>query len=411
MKNVAIIGGGITGCVAALLLTKHNCKINLYEKSNSLGGILKDYIQNDKVFFSGPQYIDSANWINDLYELHGFNKVLKKIEYVFGSYTDLFDNNGIVSNCYAHPITNNKFIKIKDLKAISLYKRLKSYQEDINIPLIDWCNKFGNNLNILHNECHYAMQVGRIFFSKDKFKINKLKNKSKIADNLLGIPNKIKYQSAYIPKNSFNEFFVMLRNHLLKKGVKFHQNEVVRIKDKEKKIYFGKNKINSDYFVWACNPVPLVNYSGLGKLDNLTVKMVTHFFEIKLSKKLKNDAYYQIFCKNKNLNRIYIYNIKNKIKLNVECFYVRNDNEKKKLNKDVIKFLKKFGYSVKSAKYVGCKNELRHILVTINDNNIFKNLAAKRKFKKFIPGSWEIYGRQKKIDKINMEINQRIFRK
>ena len=96
MKNVAIIGGGITGCVAALLLTKHNCKINLYEKSNSLGGILKDYIQNDKVFFSGPQYIDSANWINDLYELHGFNKVLKKIEYVFGSYTDLFDNNGIV---------------------------------------------------------------------------------------------------------------------------------------------------------------------------------------------------------------------------------------------------------------------------------------------------------------------------
>ena len=56
--------------------------------------------------------------------------------------------------------------------------------------------------------------------------------------------------------------------------------------------------------------------------------MVTHFFDIKLVRKLKNDAYYQIFCKNKNINRLYIYNIKNKIKLNVECFYLRNENYK-----------------------------------------------------------------------------------
>ena len=59
MKKVAIIGGGITGCVTALQLTKYNCKINLYEKSNLLGGILKDYKKNDKFFFfSGPQYIE-----------------------------------------------------------------------------------------------------------------------------------------------------------------------------------------------------------------------------------------------------------------------------------------------------------------------------------------------------------------
>ena len=126
------------------------------------------------------------------------------------------------------------------------------------------------------------MQVGRIFFSKDSIKTSALKKKSIIADNLLGIPNKRKYQSAYIPKNNFNEFFIMLKKHLIKKGVKFHQNEIVRIKEKEKTIYFGKKKIESDYFVWACNPVPLINYSGLGKLDNLTVKMVTHFFDIKL---------------------------------------------------------------------------------------------------------------------------------
>ncbi len=410
MKKVAIIGGGITGCVTALQLTKYNCKINLYEKSNLLGGILKDYKKNDKFFFSGPQYIDSSKWIDDLYEFHGFNKVLKKIDYVFGSYTDLFGKE-IISSSYAHPITDKKFIKIKDLNSTSLYKRLKKYQKDISIPLIEWCNKFGNNLKLLHEECHYAMQVGRIFFSKDSIKTSALKKKSIIADNLLGIPNKRKYQSAYIPKNNFNEFFIMLKKHLIKKGVKFHQNEIVRIKEKEKTIYFGKKKIESDYFVWACNPVPLINYSGLGKLDNLTVKMVTHFFDIKLVRKLKNDAYYQIFCKNKNINRLYIYNIKNKIKLNVECFYLRNENYKNSLNQDIIKFLRKFGHVVKSTKHIGSRNELRHVLISENDNNIFKNFASNKKFKKFIPGSWEIYGRQKKIDKINHELNQRIFEK
>ena len=65
------------------------------------------------------------------------------------------------------------------------------------------------------------------FFQKIASKQVHLK-KSIIADNLLGIPNKRKYQSAYIPKNNFNEFFIMLKKHLIKKGVKFHQNEIVR---------------------------------------------------------------------------------------------------------------------------------------------------------------------------------------
>ena len=113
-------------------------------------------------FFSGPQYIDSSKWIDDLYEFHDFNKVLKKNNYLFWSYTDLFGKE-IISSSYANPITDKKFIKIKDLNSTSLYKRLKKYQKDISIPLIEWCNKFGNNLKLLHEECHYAMQVGEFF--------------------------------------------------------------------------------------------------------------------------------------------------------------------------------------------------------------------------------------------------------
>ena len=163
-----------------------------------------------------------------------------------------------------------------------------------------------------------------------------------------------------------------------------------------------EKKIESDYFVWACNPVPLINYSGLGKLDNLTVKMVTHFFDIKLVRKLKNDAYYQIFCKNKNINRLYIYNIKNKIKLNVECFYLRNENYKNSLNQDIIKFLRKFGHVVKSTKHIGSRNELRHVLISENDNNIFKILLLIKNLKNLYPVLGKYMVDKKKLTKLIM---------
>ena len=126
MKKVAIIGGGITGCVAALYLTKQKCNIYVYEKSNLLGGILKDFSIDNKIFFPGPQYIDSADWVDFLYNHEGFDEVLKKIEYVFGSYTDLFDEDCIISDCYAHPITK------KDLKMLKNRREI-TYSKDLNV--------------------------------------------------------------------------------------------------------------------------------------------------------------------------------------------------------------------------------------------------------------------------------------
>ncbi|ATB69959.1 NAD(P)-binding protein [Sulfurospirillum diekertiae] len=41
--NVAIIGGGLSGCIAAIELDKKGYKVSIYEKSNRLGGCLWDY--------------------------------------------------------------------------------------------------------------------------------------------------------------------------------------------------------------------------------------------------------------------------------------------------------------------------------------------------------------------------------
>ena len=40
-KTFAIIGGGITGCTAALYINKLGHNVILYEKSDKLGGVLR----------------------------------------------------------------------------------------------------------------------------------------------------------------------------------------------------------------------------------------------------------------------------------------------------------------------------------------------------------------------------------
>ena len=40
-KKIIIIGGGITGCMAALHIDKKNFDVSIYESKNNLGGIYK----------------------------------------------------------------------------------------------------------------------------------------------------------------------------------------------------------------------------------------------------------------------------------------------------------------------------------------------------------------------------------
>ena len=54
--NVSIIGGGTTGCITALLLSKLGHKVTLFEKKEVLGGTIGDLENNYEKFLNGPQY-------------------------------------------------------------------------------------------------------------------------------------------------------------------------------------------------------------------------------------------------------------------------------------------------------------------------------------------------------------------
>ena len=414
MKTVAIIGGGISGCVAAMYLAEKNCKVSIYEKTDKLGGILKDFKVDDNIFLPGPQYIVESKWSDKIFLNKNFKNLIKKNKYIFGSFTDLFNSKKIYIKNFAHPVNDLKFKKLNIKKKIkSLENRLNIYQSDISEPLKSWCKRFNiNNINIetLHKSCCYSMQVGRIFFINDKNKTFKLKNRNKIADELLGIPGKKKYHNAYLPKKGFDIIFKKFNKYLKDLNVKLFFNKSIKIQNnKNREIFYGDKKIKADFYIWVCNPVPLISSSGLGKLDNPVVRVVTYFFDIETEEDFLSDEYYQIFSKMSSINRVYIYRINKKNKLNVECFV-----EKKIILSTLIKKIKiitqKFKIKILKMDFVGTKKEVRHILYTINDFRKISKFKSDVKNKKIIPGYWEVGSRQKKINNIIKQIDKKILK-
>ena len=63
-KSIAIIGAGLSGCAAAIYLNKLGHKVTIYEKEKKLGGVAKDLVFEDNIYFNGPNYLDPDLIVN-----------------------------------------------------------------------------------------------------------------------------------------------------------------------------------------------------------------------------------------------------------------------------------------------------------------------------------------------------------
>lgn len=410
--NISIIGGGISGCITALLLSKLGHEVTLFEKKNTLGGTIGDINNDEENFLNGPQYFDDNSlWLkeikklkifkNHFYNFYGSYKFNKKKMNIFKSYNDLFDNE-LTNDLFAQPITNKKFTNLNNLKKKVLLKdRLNSYQANVRKPIEDWCQNFSKKYNNLHESCSEVLSVTRILFLKDQKLIKKLKNNNKNANKLLGLPIIAKEDKFSIPKNGYNDFFNSLEK-ILRKKVKIKLNSKIKVIKNDNgniKLYNDSELIRSDKIIWAGNPIPLLNNLGYGSFDNPVVRTKVYCANLKFKKKYSSQNFYiQVFSKKTNIFRIYIYKLKNKFKITIETFV----NERfEKLNKKLlIKILKKFDIEVEISEAFIEKKEIRHVLITESDYNKFLKFEKEYKNKKIIGGGWHLFGRDKKIDYI-----------
>jgi monoamine oxidase len=410
--NISIIGGGISGCISALLLSKLGHKITLFEKKEVLGGTMTDIKKIDEIFFNGPNYFDNnSQWFkyikkskffkNYFYDFNYSYMFKKKQMNVFKSYIDLFDEK-IVSDLFAQPVVNKKYIELKNKKIVNLLKdRLGLYQNNIRKPIEKWCKNFSSHYDTLHESCSAVLGVTRVMFAKNQDLTKKLKSSDENADKLLGLPMILPKQKFSIPKNGYNNFFYNLEK-ILRKKIKIKFNAKIKVIKESNgliNLYDKTELINTDKIVWAANPITLLSQLGYRNFDNPIMRAKVYVANIKFRKNYGSQNFYiQVYSKETNIFRIYIYKLKNKFKIAIETF-IKNKFEQ--LDKVLlIKILKKFEIEIDILDTFIEKKEIRHNLITKSDYDRFLMFEKKYKNKKIIGGGWHLFGREKKIDYI-----------
>ena len=407
-KTFAIIGGGITGCTAALYINKLGHKVTLYEKSDKLGGVAKDLIFKNQIYYNGPNYLEKNSLIiNILKDEKFFNDILIDNKISYGSYSDIFEK-AIISKDFAHPVTCKKynFKKKKTIKNISLSQKVNYYPEEISKKIHKWCEKFDNKLNALHEDCRHTLGFGRVNFRECEKEVLKLKKKSKFYDEILGIPNYKKKADYFIPRKGFNYLFETIKNHLIKKGVKIKFLSKIKVRNNEDQMIFRNlnEKIIADHYIVTSNPVPAIRALKIGNIDNPITKYHVLSCEIDYKKKI-NNSFFQIFSKKSNIFRIYFFNLDQKNKAVIEIMNTKN------IDLDVeftnAKFLiNKLNLKIKLKKKYNLSKQIRHNLFTVDDYKKF--LKFEKICGKFniIGGGWYLIGSKLKMDYIKNQIDK-----
>ena len=397
-KKIIIVGGGITGCMAALYIDKKKFDVSIYESKYNLGGVLSDLSHKDESFLNGVQYFDvNTKWYNEIKKL--FKEKLNEFSHNYGSLTEL-ENSLLFTNKFAVPVFTN--VKLSDLKK-TIKKNLNSRISLYPKKIVDFLNLYLKKFNVSSKKipwdqaCHF--HIGRVTIADDLKKLKKLKMQNKIMDDIYAIEKKnfLNNQAfkAALPTRGYSYFFDDFYKILKKKKIKIYLKSKLNPSSVDGKLFLKTNdgkSFSADHIIWTGNPTILIKEILNKKIDAYPIKVVQYSANIK--KKVDN-FYTQIFSTKSNFLRFFSYNLDSKSKISVESIYDRNEsNIKEKIN-ILLKNIN-FDYQLTNEKIY--KNlSVRFNIVTKNDEQIFNELKRKTINTNLICGPWNIYSRNDKI--------------
>jgi len=341
-KKVSIVGSGITGLSAALIFLKKNMEVEIFEKGDLEGGIIKDIIIGKKNYLSGCQYLSTESfWYKNVPQK--IKRLLRLEDIKYMSYCDLFNNKEKCLDNFADVHIDKKIniseLKIKQIK--TLYDKFSLFPHTISKVLEDWSNRFQIDLKKLTPDSHRnGYMFSRIFLKKNK-EIKNLKTTNKIADDLYGIPREKNFNfKGLLPVKGYNEFFKEFSKYLKKKKININLKTPVAPIWKDNKIFLkSKGKlIESDYVLWTGNPVPLIKEFNNNLLDSANIKLRAMTF--KANGRITTDFYIQVYAKKSSILRLFVYKKNKSLFCSVECL---NESEDiKKIKEDANMILKSF---------------------------------------------------------------------
>ena len=273
--SISVIGGGITGLVAAYLLSSQGKKINLYESAHFLGGQASTVKLGGFRIERGYHHLfKNDHSIQNLLSDLGLNKSLSWNKSSVGTFTQgkLFPFSSPSDLLKFYPLSLSNRIK---LGLISIFlQNKKRWQDYENISANEWIKQYAG-LEIYETVWkpllemkfgEFYEQVGMPWFwSKMK---TRFASRDRFGNEILG----------YLD-NSFEEMITTLRDQIEKMGGKIHLNsKVIKINQANGSVTSiivenlnKKNKIKTDLIISTAPSYELLKMVSFDK--NYTAKL------------------------------------------------------------------------------------------------------------------------------------------
>lgn len=398
-KKVSIVGSGITGLSAALIFLKKNMDVEIFEKGDLEGGIIKDVIVGKKNYLSGCQYLSTDSfWYKNVPQK--IKRLLRLEEIKYMSYCDLFNNKEKCLENFADVHVDRKvnLSKLKTKQIKTFYDKLSLFPQTISKVLENWSNRFQIDLKKLTPDSHRnGYTFSRIFLKKNN-EIKKLKITNKIFDDLYGIPRAKSIDSkGLLPVKGYNEFFKEFSKYLKEKKIKINLKTPVAPIWKDNKIFLkSKGKlIKSDYVLWTGNPVSLIKGFNKNLLESANMKLRSMTF--KVNGRISTDFYIQVYAKKSSILRLFVYKKNKSLFCSVECLNESEDIAK--IRQDANMILKSFN---KKIYLTGDKIfdiiQKRYSVLSTKDYKILKNFKKRILDTNLIPSPWESASGQTRLN-------------
>lgn len=402
--NVAVVGGGITGCATALSLADAGCSVSLYELGPSLGGSLKDVRDESGFWFSACQYLSpTAAWLQELRSQTALDLI--EFEHRYASYTVAGDDLRVRSDM-ALPVLPAPVppVPTSARPPETMSDRFDQYGPQIGKLLEQTARRAGHEPSTLASNCAIAMQLGAVMIDAPLAEVLALKSRDPLADQLFAVPRQLRSPTApklmaALPRGGYDPMFEAIGAHLASRGVKVQCKAPVMARpvhgsDVEFAALLDGERIDCDLTVWCCNPTGLMIAAGLGRIDSPAVKY-THCHGILTGGRLDDALYIQVHDPKTSVYRIYLYPAGGVMKVCLERMPQPQESQDAAVN---------YTNAVLQSFVPGARFEVRHemrytahFLYTLRDRGIFDAFQKRARKSRFVSGAWSEFGRDPKI--------------
>lgn len=399
MSKVRIVGGGLTGVLAALEAHRLGCRdIELYERFDGLGGVALPEVRGglelrDGCIYFGPP----GDPIRGLLEAHGL--AFSDFDNRFGSVSPGRWGEPLFVEDFGGPALPTGEIGLTPPRGGSLAHRLDAYPVEIRAPLMRYCLwHLGEVAHELDASSAIPLAINRVFPSEaDLSVLAQAKRKSPLADDLYAIPRSLWRRTANLvaalPRDGFPAFFRDCRRVLEALGVTVRERTLVSPRQALAEHAAG------EVLVWAGNPTPLFKAAGVPTPKLLPKSYWAYTHKVRWTGAAP--FYVQNFTAQGVCFRIYIYESRGQTLLTAECVAECGEPE---LRGEVASLLAGFPGELSMGELLGVSIKPRWIFHTLEAMQRLSQLRAAlagRMGPAFVPGAWEPYAKTEKFAQVN----------